>query len=448
MQLLQKLKYVVIGGVLTFGILLTVIVWANSTTLTLATLSEFTQVFANIKNYYVDKVDDKSLIDDAIDGMLSRLDPHSVFLRPKAFDALKVSTKGQFGGLGIEVSMSEEGYVKVVSPIDDTPAFYADVRAGDLITKLDGKPVKGMSLSEAVDIMRGEEGKPIVISIMRKGEASILDKNIIRARIQIQSVRSKILEPDYGYVRISRFQRPTGEQLRKHILKLQKSQKNLEGIVLDLRNNPGGLLDSAVDVAGTFMNGGLVVATKGRIQGSDQNYNARGGELLKGKPIVVLINEGSASASEIVAGALQDTKRAIIMGRTSFGKGSVQSVLPIKNSKSALKLTTAKYYTPSGKIIQAKGIKPDIDIPVIKIEALENIPIRVKEKDLVGHIENEQDNKSKKLSKAKPKNSPPGTNRNKNNNNLKPVGASELIKTDYELYLALNMLKGLAFKQK
>lgn len=429
MNLGSKIRYIFLGTLIGSAGLFSMTVIGKSS-LTLEKLSEFSQVYSYVKRYYVDDTDDQSLIDDAIDGMLQNLDPHSALLRPKAYKDLQVSTQGEFGGLGIEVSLSEEGYVKVVSPIDDTPASRAGVLAGDLIVKLDDKPVKGLSLSEAVDIMRGKVGDKIIITILREGEKQLLTKEIIRDKIEIQSVRSRLIDEDYAYVRISRFQAHTGEQLVKNINKLRQEQSTIKGVVLDLRNNPGGLLTAAIEVSSAFMDGGLVVYTQGKIQESNREYNARAGEELPNIPIVVLINEGSASASEIVAGALQDSNRALVMGRTSFGKGSVQTVLKLKNSQSGLKLTTAKYYTPKGRSIQATGITPDITIPRVKLEVLKTLD-SVQEKNLAGHLENEQvstETNGLKTTKKKDQND------------------KELINNDFELYHALSTLKGLSLK--
>lgn len=442
-KLTHKIRYLCLGTIVGAGGLLSLSVFGNNTnTLFLEKISEFTQVFSHVKRSYVDDVDDQALIDDAIDGMLQKLDPHSALLRPKAYKKLQVSTRGEFGGLGIVISLSEEGYVRVVSPIDDTPAFRAGVLAGDLIVKLDDKQVKGLSLDEAMGIMRGKVGDKITITILREGEKNLITKEIVRDTIKIQSVRSRLVDNEYGYLRISKFQANTAQQLNTHIDRILNQQPNIKGLVLDLRNNPGGLLNAAVDVSSAFMDGGLVVYTRGRIPGSNKKYNAQKGEKLPNIPVVVLINEGSASASEIVAGALQDTSRALVMGRTSFGKGSVQSVLQLKNSKSGLKLTTAKYYTPKGRSIQATGIIPDIEIPRMKIELLKG-DVRLKEKNLPRHLENEQTN-SKAKTTTTVSSTPTSTVAR-----LKKVATEStkgLVKKDYELYMALNTLKGFSFR--
>lgn len=345
------------------------------TALPVEELRAFTDVFARIKNDYVDPVEDKKLITEAINGMLTGLDPHSAYLDADAFKDLQVGTQGEFGGLGIEVGM-EDGFVKVVSPIEDTPAFKAGVKAGDLIIKLDETPVKGMTLNDAVKRMRGKPGTPIKLTISRKGVDKPLVLTLTRAVIKIRSVKSTMLDPGYGYVRVTQFQEHTGELLVEALNKLYKENKApLKGLILDLRNDPGGLLNGAVAVTAAFVKpDSLVVYTEGRTEDAKMRLTASREHYLrpmqmdylknlpagvKDVPMVVLVNSGSASASEIVAGALQDHKRAVVMGTRTFGKGSVQTILPIGNG-TAIKLTTARYYTPSGRSIQAKGIEPDI----------------------------------------------------------------------------------------
>src|SRR5690606_24026794 len=304
-------------------------------------LRKFAEVFDRIKRAYVEKVDDKTLLNNAIKGMLSGLDPHSAYLEPSAFDELQESTSGQFGGLGIEVGM-EDGFVKVISPIDDTPAQAAGVEAGDVIIKLDERPVQGMTLDEAVTLMRGEPGTPIQLTIVREGEANPLELSVMRDVIKVTSVKSLPLDNQYGYVRITQFQAQTGQDFINAINKLKReNQGHLKGLVLDLRNNPGGVLQAAVDVADSLLDDGLIVYTEGRISSSKLRFSAKPGDEVTGAPVVVLINGGSASASEIVAGALQDHKRALIMGTDSFGKGSVQTVLP-PHSEDGPKPTTAR----------------------------------------------------------------------------------------------------------
>ncbi len=391
-------------------------------------LRTFTEVFARIKKDYVEEVSDKTLLENAIRGMLSGLDPHSSYLDPEHFKELQVGTTGEFGGLGIEVGM-EDGFVKVISPIDDTPAQRAGVKAGDLIIRLDEKPVKGMTLHDAVKIMRGKVGTEITLTIIREGEEKPLKITITRDVIKVKSVRSKDLGDGFGYVRISQFQSHTGENLTEAIDKLKKDNGGkLEGMVLDLRNNPGGVLNAAVEVSDAFLDSGLIVFTKGRIADSEMKFSATPRRLLDGAPLVVLVNGGSASASEIVAGALQDHKRAVIMGSRTFGKGSVQTILPL-NEKTALKLTTARYYTPSGRSIQAEGITPDIVLAPVKVTKLEGFGERVKEADLSGHLDNGN-------TKGKNKD-------NKKNTKGEDIEELTLAQKDYQLFEALNVLKGM-----
>jgi len=396
-----------------------------SDALPLEDLKAFTEIFGRIKQDYVEPVSDKKLLEDAIRGMLSGLDPHSAYLVADEFQELKEGTTGQFGGLGIEVSM-ENGFVKVVSPIDDTPAQRAGIKAGDLIIRLDDKPVKGMSLADAVKSMRGAAGSKILLTIVREGLDTPLKISIIRDVIKTKSVKSKLLDKNYGYVRISSFQSATGENLKEGLAALKKENGgNLNGLVLDLRNNPGGVLNAAVEVSDAFMKNGLIVYTKGRIANSEMRFNAAPDDLIDEAPMVVLINAGSASASEIVAGALQDSKRAIIMGEKSFGKGSVQTILPTSNG-SAVKLTTARYYTPSGRSIQAEGIEPDIALAQMKLEALEKSDFKpVKEADLSNHLQNA---KEKAAAQTEAEN--------------KEKAAAET--KDYALNEALNLLKGIS----
>jgi carboxyl-terminal processing protease len=394
-------------------------------------LRTFTEVFGRIKRDYVESVSDKKLLEGAIRGMLSELDPHSAYLESEQYKALKEGTTGQFGGLGIEVTM-ENGFVKVVSPIDDTPAQKAGMQAGDLVVRLDDKPVKGMTLIDAVKIMRGEPGSDIVLTVIREGEEAPLKIKITRAVIKVKSVKSRILEQNYGYLRISSFQSRTGQNVIDAIAELEKENKgNLKGLVLDLRNNPGGVLNAAVEVSDAFLEEGLIVFTEGRIKNSEMRFNAAPDDVIDGVPIVVLINAGSASASEIVAGALQDHKRAIIMGEKSFGKGSVQTILPTSNG-AAVKLTTARYYTPSGRSIQAEGIEPDITLARVKLESLEKSKFDpIKEADLSHHLEN-GDGKVKV--KADDKEGEGTEGEEKDNVDIR----------DYPLHEALTLLKGLS----
>lgn len=392
-------------------------------------LQRFTTVIDHIRKYYVKPVDDKELFENAIRGMLSGLDPHSSYLDPNEFSDLKVSTSGKFGGLGIEVTM-EDGVVKVISPIDDTPADRAGIKAGDMIIRLNEMPIKGMSLKDAVEKMRGERGSEVNLTIFRKSETKPLTVKLVRDIIKVKSVRSKVLDDQYGYVRISQFQTRTSEDLASAIETLTKTTNNqLKGIILDLRNNPGGVLDASVKTSDLFLDkdklkhDALIVYTEGRLPGSKIEEKAAAGDILKGKPIVVIINEGSASAAEIVAGALQDHKRALVVGNQTFGKGSVQTVLPLRDQH-GLKLTTALYYTPSGRSIQAKGISPDIEIPNIKLpEQKDDGSWSVlREQDLSHHLSNGQETKAEKEA-----------------NTQKP-----LILEDYQLNEALNLLKALA----
>lgn len=387
-------------------------------------LQAFTEVLSRIKSDYVEGVDDKSLIEDAIRGMLNGLDPHSAYLNVSEFADLKIGTTGQFGGLGIEVSM-ENGFVKVISPIDDTPAARAGVQAGDLIIKLDDKQVKGMTLNEAVKIMRGKPNTDIRLTIVRQNEPKSLVITITREIIRVKSVKNRMLEPGYGYVRITNFQSRTATDLLKAISDLQK-EATLEGLILDLRNNPGGVLTGAVKVSDAFINDGLIVYTEGRIDDSSHRYPATPGDSLNGAPMVVLINGGSASASEIVAGALQDHNRAIIMGTKSFGKGSVQTIQELRNG-SAVKLTTARYFTPNGRSIQARGIVPDIRLKTLKLSASDsNDGASFSESDLDGRLSNPNGDTDDTDTGAKTKKE-----------------TENLAETDFQLFEALNLLKGL-----
>ena len=399
-------------------------------TLPVEELRTFSDVFGRIKNDYVESVEDKELLENAIRGMLTGLDPHSSYLDVDQFKELQVGTSGQFGGLGIEVGM-EDGFVKVIAPIDDTPAQRAGVQAGDLVIRLDDTPVKGMSLSDAVKIMRGEPGTDIELTIVREGLDKPLQVTITRDIIKVKSVKRRTLEPGYGYLRISQFQSKTADYLEDAIRDLKKeNDDNLKGLVLDLRNNPGGVLNGAVAVSDAFLTKGLIVYTEGRIDDSRLRFNATPDDLLNGKPIVVLVNQGSASASEIVAGALQDHKRAIILGSKTFGKGSVQTILPLSGG-TALKLTTARYFTPSGRSIQAEGITPDIELESLKVAAVEKSLDPLSEADLSGHLDNGNGEKGKG-----------GKKDDEDEDN------GDLAQSDYQLYEALNMLKGLSILQE
>ncbi|MBV9235047.1 MAG: S41 family peptidase [Xanthobacteraceae bacterium] len=344
-------------------------------------LNLFGDIFERVRSHYVEKPDDGKLVEGAINGMLNSLDPHSSYLDPKSLRDMQSQVNGQFGGLGIEVTM-EDGLIKVVTPIDDTPAAKAGLRAGDIITQLDDDPVQGLTLNQAVDKMRGAPNTKINLKIMRKGVDKPLDIVVVRDIIRVRSVRSKI-EDDIGYIRITQFNEQTADGLTKAIKEINEKipADKLKGYVLDLRNNPGGLLDQAIAVSDAFLDRGEIVSTRGRDPEETQRFNARPGDLTNGKPVIVLVNGGSASASEIVAGALQDHKRATLLGSRSFGKGSVQTIIPLGPGNGALRLTTARYYTPSGRSIQAKGIVPDIEV-------LQEVPEDVKAK-ISGEIKGE-----------------------------------------------------------
>ena len=356
-------------------------------------LNLFGEVYERVRSEYVEKVSDKELIEAAINGMLQSLDPHSSYLNAESFTEMKIQTKGEFGGLGIEVTM-ENGLVKVVSPIDDTPAAKAGIKSGDYISHIDGEPVMGLNLSEAVDKMRGPINTELKITVVREGSEAF-DLNLKRAIIKVTSIKAK-KEEDVAYLRITSFTQKTFKNLVKEYKKLSSEMKgNMKGLVLDLRNNPGGLLDQAVSVSDAFLDRGEIVSTRGRDNKGEQRFNASRGDITNGMPIVVLINGGSASASEIVAGALQDHKRGILMGTKTFGKGSVQTIIPV-TSKGAVRLTTARYFTPSGNSIQAKGISPDIYVPQSKVEVLENSNSR-READLRGALDSEKNDDSNNI---------------------------------------------------
>lgn len=386
-------------------------------------LRKFTEVFSRIKAAYVEEVSDRKLLESAIKGMLSDLDPHSTYLAPKDYEELEESTSGEFGGLGIEVGM-ENGFVKVIAPIDDTPAHKAGVLAGDLIIKLDEKPVKGMSLEEAVKLMRGKPGTVLTLTIMREGESAPIEIDVTRDVIKVTSVKSRMIENGYGYVRITQFQAETGRQFRQALSKLEEEHGgDLDGLIIDVRNNPGGVLQAAVETADALLDEGLIVYTEGRIQSSRLRFSAKAGDIMEGTPIVVLINGGSASASEILAGALQDHGRAVVMGTKSFGKGSVQTVIPLDETH-AIKMTTARYYTPEGRSIQATGIKPDIEVRPAELTELDGRPFFT-EADLSGHLKG-QDEEQERLERQQQAET--------------PASAAE---RDYQLRSALNLLKGM-----
>ena len=426
-------------------------------------LRTFAEVFNAIKQGYVEPIEDKKLITHAISGMLSNLDPHSSYLDAEAFKDLQVGTQGEFGGLGIEVGM-EDGLVKVISPIEDTPAYRAGVKAGDLIFKLDDKLVKGMTLNDAVKRMRGKPKTQIKLSIIRKGEAKPLELTLTREVIKVQSVKSKLVEDNYGYLRITSFQENTAAAVVKHLNDLYKPG-SLKGLVLDLRNDPGGLLNAAIGVSAAFLPAKtLVTSTDGRVPDAKHQYFADPEDYLRGSrddfirnlpaevlkvPMVILINGGSASASEIVAGALQDHKRAVIMGTTSFGKGSVQTVIPLPGS-AAIKLTTARYFTPSGRSIQAKGIVPDI---VVEETPNGTSSTRLREADLENHLEGTREDGKDKEAPAKPQTKAPEKPKaspapgKQDNEEFEPLGRELASRKDYQLNQALNLLKGLQIIQ-
>jgi len=392
-------------------------------------LRNFSDIFSRIKSDYVEDVEDEVLLEHAIRGMLSGLDPHSTYLSPDEYNELRIGTSGEFGGLGIQVGM-EDGFVKVISPIDDTPAYNAGLKAGDLIIRLDDKTVKGLTLNDAVKIMRGKPGTDIQLTVVREGEDKPLNFVVTRDIIKVKSVKNRMLDPGYGYIRISNFQSRTAPQLMDAINELKEENKDgLKGLVLDLRNNPGGVLNAAAEVSDLFIDKGKLVYTEGRIDNSHYEYNAKPGDILDGAPVVVLINGGSASASEIVAGALQDHKRAVVMGSKSFGKGSVQTIQELR-SGGAVKITTARYFTPNGRSIQGAGITPDIILDKYKVTSADDDTVtRIKEADLSNHISNPtmSDEEIKKSEKEA------------DNGKADKLLATE----DYQLHEALLLLKGL-----
>ena len=352
--------------------------------LPLRELRVFTQVFEQIRRGYVEEVRDTELLENAIAGLLLELDPHSAYLNESDYDDLQESSTGEYSGLGLEVG-AEDGMIKIISPIDDTPAAKAGIKAGDLIIEVDNVPVRGMALQKAIDKLRGEKGTSIDLRILRDNQEMPIEFTIVRDTIQLSSVRSRVLEPGYGYVRVSQFQTSSGDDFKKELRDLKQQETPLKGVIIDLRNNPGGLVPASVEISDAVLDGGTVVYTEGRLPSSNSNYQATSGDLLAGVPIVVLINGGSASASEIVAGALQDHRRAAIIGTQSFGKGSVQTVIPLGDGR-AVKLTTARYFTPNGRSIQAEGIVPDIIVEPAEIRRYQ-VRDRVREEDLDGHLQ-------------------------------------------------------------
>ncbi|MDO9452250.1 MAG: S41 family peptidase [Stagnimonas sp.] len=422
------------------GITLTTGVFAvketPSDTLPLKDLQAFVEILNRVKTDYVEPVEDDKLLENAVRGMLSGLDPHSSYLDKEEFKEMNTATTGKFGGLGIEVQM-KDGLVFVVSPIDDTPAFKAGIQAGDYIAKIGADPVRGLSLKEAVDKMRGDPGSKVQLTVLRKDAEKPLVFDLKRETINVASAKSKLLEPGYGYLRVSQFTTTTGKLMLDELKKVKKDGE-LRGLILDLRNNPGGVLNAAVDVSDAFIEKGQIVSIKGRDADSNRIFSATPGDELSGRPIVVLVNGGSASAAEIVAGALQDTHRAVIVGSKTFGKGSVQTILPLAN-QSAIKITTARYYTPSGRSIQAEGIEPDITFQPMKISRADADPfesVREKEADLKGRLDNPE---AKKLVEEAVK----AEGKTATDTKKSEEAESNLAETDYQLYEALNLLKGL-----
>ena len=386
--------------------------------LPLRELRLFTQVFEQIRLGYVEEVSDTELLNNAIAGLLLELDPHSVYLDTEHYSDLQESATGEYGGLGLEVG-GERGLIKVISPIDDTPAAKAGIEAGDLIVEMNDAPVRGMGVQKAIDKLRGEKGTSIKLTVYREGQDGPLEFEVVRDTIQISSVRSRFLEPGYGYVRVSHFQRSSGSDFIANVEALKADNKQiLKGLVLDLRNNPGGLVPASIELAGALIDGGTVVYTEGRLPSANHSFEAEVGDILDGVPVVVLINGGSASASEIVAGALQDRQRAAVIGTQSFGKGSVQTVIPLGDGR-AVKLTTARYFTPNGRSIQAEGIVPDIVVERAEIRPIK-MRERTREADLEGHLATADNDAS-----ADSENS-----------------AIEDLSGDNQLYEAVNLLKG------
>ena len=389
--------------------------------LPLEDLRVFAESFKRIRSSYVDEITDQDLLVFAVKGMLAELDPHSAYLDKEAIKDFEESTTGNYGGLGIEI-IKEQNFIKVISPIDDTPASQAGIESGDLITNLDGTSVKGMSINDAVKIMRGEPETKIDITIIKKRSGEVIDLSLTRRLVKVSSVRQRYLEEGFGYLRIAQFQARTAQEVREAIIKL-KDSGDLKGLIIDLRNNPGGILRASVDVADTFLDKGLIVYTSGRLQESQKRYEARPGDMLSGIPIVTLVNEGSASASEILAGALQDQERSIVIGTNTFGKGSVQTIIPITETR-AVKLTTARYFTPNGRSIQAEGIIPDINVPKHRVISPKRGTLKISEKSLSGHLTNEKSSRDKVDEEEEKEN-------------------SDLVFRDFQLYQALNVLTGL-----
>ena len=399
----------------------------NAVQLPIEDLKIFAEIFGKIKSDYVEDIDDSQLLNDAIKGMLDGLDPHTVYLDPDSFREINIDTHGEFGGLGLEVTM-ENGVIRIVAPIDDTPAHKAGLKSGDLIISMDGVQVKGLSLGESVSLMRGKPGSEIVLTIVRKDRPEPFEVTLKRAIIQLESVRAELLETGFGYVRVIQFQTGTATSLRQQLARLAREAGTaLKGLVLDLRDNPGGVLDGAIQVSDTFLRDGLIVSTRGRAEDSEVTFSASPKDYLNDAPLVVLVNGGSASASEIVAGALQDHGRALILGTTTFGKGSVQTILPMLNG-AALKLTTARYYTPNDRSIQATGITPDVvSQPAESSQTLDRDASRLRESDLAGHLENELE---------------------KDQNATVDTKTDPLLFSDLQVREALNILKGMVIARQ
>ena len=399
----------------------------NAVQLPIEDLKIFAEIFGKIKSDYVEDIDDSQLLNDAIKGMLDGLDPHTVYLDPESFREMNIDTHGEFGGLGLEVTM-ENGVIRIVAPIDDTPAHKAGLKSGDLIISMDGVQVKGLSLGESVSLMRGKPGSEIVLTIVRKDRPEPFEVTLKRAIIQLESVRAELLETGFGYVRVIQFQIGTATSLRQQLARLAREAGTaLKGLVLDLRDNPGGVLDGAIQVSDTFLRDGLIVSTRGRAEDSEVTFSASPKDYLNDAPLVVLVNGGSASASEIVAGALQDHGRALILGTTTFGKGSVQTILPMLNG-AALKLTTARYYTPNDRSIQATGITPDVvSQPAESSQTLDRDASRLRESDLAGHLENELE---------------------KDQNATVDPKTDPLLFSDLQVREALNILKGMVIARQ
>ncbi|NKB78019.1 MAG: PDZ domain-containing protein [Gammaproteobacteria bacterium] len=399
--------------------------------LPLSEIKMFSEVFERIRTEYVDEVDEATLIKNAIRGMLDGLDPHSSFLAPEDYDDLVDTSEGKFGGLGVEIMMEGE-LLKVISPIDDTPASLAGIEPGDVIVMIDGEPVQGLDLRQSVDRMRGEPGTEVELTIFREGEEAPLKMTLIRANIKMSSVKSEFLAPGFAYARVSSFQQNSAQNLRFKVKKMASDGKvELKGLVLDLRNNPGGNLDSAIEISDMFLRSGEIVSTRGRKPDSVSSFQAKPDDILNGLPMVVLVNSGSASASEIVAGALQDHSRALIVGNKTFGKGSVQVGVRMANG-AGLKLTTARYYTPSGRSIQATGITPDVVVRAVEYLESDDAGRRMGEKDLVGHLENDSNVNDSNADDVEPSEGKP-TNQ-----------SSVLLERDHGLNVALNILKGMS----